>query len=115
MSFELLLYLAEVVANLNVIITAIFFISIVSIAFGLFLTLVGEVEPEQWKPLLNYKKYIVGFYIACLLVPNQKYLYIIAAKQVGSDAVKTELGQKVIAVLNAKLDDQIEKLTKDKK
>lgn len=110
MSLELLLYLAEVLGNINIIITVVFFVSLISIVMALFIC-----AAESYNPFTEFKhikKVIIGysiFILLCVFVPNQKYVYLIIASRAGKEVVKSEVFEKAMKVLNKKLDQELEK------
>jgi hypothetical protein len=100
-----LLYLADVVAGLQVVIGIGAGIALLYAgAARLFTAIDEEPCPASVKPAI-----MVGVVAAltCAIIPSQTTLYAIAAANLGEKALETPTGDKAIRALNAWLDRQI--------
>jgi hypothetical protein len=100
-----MLYLADVVSGLQVVLAILGGCALCSAAFGvLFATIEEEAGRPEIKPALLAGAALV---IAAALLPSKTTLYAIAAVNVGETAIHTPTGDKALRALNAWLDRQI--------
>lgn len=112
MDFLTLMYLAEIVGNLNTIMGIAFAVSMIGIftAFSIWLGNDFDMDLLKNVPRKRTLMAVYGFFlIACVLVPNQKLVYIAAAYQAGQEVSKTEIFDKALKLLNQKIDAELEK------
>ena len=140
MELALIVYLISVVSNLSGYIT---FFGIISIPIVIISTIVYFVIKSEFEisidkcsddekkeklksnresSLTSFKKYIkISFILALLLntfavlLPSEKTLYIMAGAYAGQTVYESEIGNKSLQLIEAKLDEYIEEAVSGKK
>lgn len=124
MSLEIMIYLAGFSEKLNQLaVVSLFIFCIISFLLSMYYFMSSGDERETFKVILPYYKlFFIFVFVTNLintLIPSEKTMYLMAATTVSkeianSDGAKT-LYQKVFNLLDGKLDQELNKLTKDNK
>lgn len=109
MSIELFIYLAGVVDALAFWLVLLGTMAVAVTIWICFITYVekGNLCAPDIKRMLIFS---LIFIFAGVLVPPGRTLYMIAGAHYGKEAMQTETAQKVVKLLNAKLDEELAKL-----
>jgi hypothetical protein len=116
MSIELFIYLANVLDKVSVVFFTFGVLLIAAVVVGVFargMEYMDENSKKPWQPYCTTLVWLsfVSFIVSALL-PSERTMYMMAGASLAKEAVNSATGQKVQAVVNAKLDEMLSDLTK---
>lgn len=107
MSAAVFIYAAEVLNNLGVLL---FFFGLFGLIGAAIFTAVSAMENGKY----HHRNWTFIAPTICLciamFIPSSKTMYMMAGTMLGEKAVQSEIGQKVVSLLETKLDEELEKL-----
>jgi hypothetical protein len=116
MSITMMIYLANVAGNISV---ALFAFIIFWISVYIFICMIYFIDYRKIN--IPHKKVLTCFSIAtilCVAIPNKKTIYLMAATSIAEDVYKNpqviNRMDKVIKIIDAKLDEEIASMKKGK-
>ena len=88
-------------------------VSIVGYTMWYFSHISGQSPPPPKKRFaLSFIVFCLGVWMMGLLIPNQKTVYMMAGAYVSQKMVQSETADKVVKIVNRKLDDYLEEVEK---
>ena len=103
-----ILYAADLAGTLKHVVPFVFFFFLPVAAFFILMS----DDREDYIQLLKKRAKGILIIMSCawtiwMLTPSSKTIYMIAASEMGEEAIKTEVAQKLFKVINDKLDEQL--------
>ena len=125
MELSLLVYLISVLGNLNPALGFLTAVGLLISAFSAISFMIARSEYAKETTLIIFKKaFTISMTVSCvagflnIILPNEKTAYIMlgayATQKVAEDPRTQELGNKVLKIVNTKMDKYIEDLTNEK-
>lgn len=113
MELALFIYIAGVIGNISsffAVSAALTFIALVIYITNNYIDGFTEVEIKK---MFIVVPFVFGF--ISTIIPSEKTMYLMLAGYTSQQVLQSETGNKIVKVINAKLDDYIDEITKEKK
>lgn len=123
--FFIFLYFADIVESLSCIFTGIFIVGVLIFSIGgiIYFTTLGDYDDEFSEGLLSKAKkvlkWFIPFTLLAIFIPSSKTIYVYlglkTTENVYNKLDKTGIPEKVLTIINSKLDEEIKKLDTKRK
>jgi hypothetical protein len=107
MSIELVIYLVNLIKNIDTVVTLTWIALILFIAAHSFIIMMdyGEFTMPKWKKVVSIIALL--FMTISVVLPSEKTMTLMLAAHYGKEAVASTMGKKVEAIIDQKLDSML--------